>query len=176
MLPQRCPLAGAGCEPARQQARAAGHLPGHSQQVTLHNDGDHQGPHAVTSCSAVLCRTRCCPTPGTASTTPPRTGAPPLSVPSVQCCRRCWPPPWLVPAVSAAQLGLYCYYGLQGVTWPQTGDAGDWADIRWRLLFIEAADSRYGHAQAGQCAGLLPTQEEGAMEVPVILPGPLQVT
>ena len=38
------------------------------------------------------------------------------------------------------------------------------------------ADSRYGHAQAGQCAGLLPTQEEGAMEVPVILPGPLQVS
>ena len=60
-----------------------------------------------------------------------RCPAPPLSVPSVQCCRRCWPPPWLVPAVSAAQLGLYCYYGLQGVTWPQTGDAGDWADIRW---------------------------------------------
>ena len=77
MLPQRCPLAGAGCEPARQQARAAGHLPGHSQQVTLHNDGYHQGPHAVTSCSAVLCRTRCSPPPGTASTTPPRTGAPP---------------------------------------------------------------------------------------------------
>ena len=43
-------------------------------------------------------------------------------------------------------------------------------------LSKEAADSRYGHAQAGQCAGLLPTQEEGALEVPVILPGPLQVS
>ena len=32
------------------------------------------------------------------------------------------------------------------------------------------------HVQAGQCAGVLPTQEEGAMEVPVILPGPLQVS
>ena len=59
--------------------------------------------------------------------------APPPQCAVLQCYRRCWPPPWLVPAVSAAQLGLYCYYGLQGVNWPQTGDGGDWADIRCTL-------------------------------------------
>ena len=54
-----------------------------------------------------------------------------------------------MPAVSAAQLGLYCYYGLQGVTWPQTGDGGDWADIRCTLCknATEAANSRYGHVR-----------------------------
>ena len=48
---------------------------------------------------------------------------------------RCWPPPWVMLAISTCQLALFCYHSGH-VSWPQLGDTGEWSEVSLDSLLV----------------------------------------